>query len=403
MLGSQPLVIRLLFRYSHSPIDAVSSMSGNRSKNLPIASRQEALPNATYRTPQMRVEPPPTEVSYSDYSPSPSDIALWHDLLNGIRDWKEDIPIRSSRSDITYGRGVGAGSAPWRSREMSRKGSDRGAMPTTSTQRAPMSDSRTSSREGPHAKAWGETAPSVSPLPRPVQILRSASQDRSPPVPLLALPPSPASSTPTDDKPFPPPMARDHLLLPPARQRSVKSKREAYLASALEFPLELIGRVDDLPTPPISSRSSSLSTGRLRSLRGKPGTRNERLASEASRSPPAENPKSASVQTLSSAGHGGGEDSGLKANSGVTRRQTMGTAGTNGKKPQLSMSKVFPNALMTHKDHQVISKISYWIPLISSSVTRCVNPFASAKHEYRGHCCTQTMCDYSHDSSSCAT
>jgi hypothetical protein len=272
----------------------------------------------------------PTEISYTAYSPSPSSLALHEDRMKRIKEWTAEVPVKHHRprledlgaggtgsgSTVTFGQAVGVGSADW----SDASGSETGTVPTTVRQErkerielvrahqsvsvkrpappeassiilavaapAPPTEAKsTASKHAGHsALAPASSSPQVVPK-APTKPPSAASRVRSPPVPLLALPPS-ASAPKIPPTPSPRLAAGSGDLLyslPPVG--ATHSQREAYIASALDLPLDLLAQRDNALAPPArltppSSASSQITTSRLGSLLGRTKGDGRRVASE---------------------------------------------------------------------------------------------------------------------------
>lgn len=209
--------------------------------NLPGSGRNsDSLPRERRPSPVQL-----TEVSYTAYSPSPSDIALWKNKRSGIAGWNQDVPTHAKSPDTSLEPAMAARSATWAS--------------TIGTSRPQRTD---------------------------------PSRIRSPPIPLLALPPSPAPTSPPHHPPKLLPAAPGDFLGPlPSTRSTSHTEREAYLASALELPLDLIARVDS-PVAPPPSPGSNVTTGRLGSLLGISRGKSQRVPSDTRSSHKSDVPRS---------------------------------------------------------------------------------------------------------------
>ncbi|RSH91753.1 hypothetical protein EHS25_009122 [Saitozyma podzolica] len=272
----------------------------------------------------------PTEISYTAYSPSPSSLALHKYRMKRIKEWTAEVPVKHHRprledlgaggtgsgSTVTFGQAVGVGSADW----SDASGSETGTVPTTVRQErkerielvrahqsvsvkrpaspeassiilavaapAPPTEAKsTASKHAGHsALAPASSSPQVVPK-APTKPPSAASRVGSPPVPLLALPPS-ASAPKIPPTPSPRLAAGSGDLLyslPPVG--ATHSQREAYIASALDLPLDLLAQRDNALAPPArltppSSASSQITTSRLGSLLGRTKGDGRRVASE---------------------------------------------------------------------------------------------------------------------------
>lgn len=273
----------------------------------------------------------PTEISYTAYSPSPSSLALHKDRMKRIKEWTAEVPIKHHRprledlgaggtgsgSTVTFGQAVGVGSADW----SDASGSETGTVPTTVRQerkerielvrahqsvsakrpappepssttpvvarQAPPTEAKTTASKHPghSALAPASTSPPVVPKP-PTKPPSASSRVRSPPVPLLALPPESASALKLSPGPSPRlASGSGDLLYPLPPVGATHSQHEAYIASALDLPLDLLAQRDDALAPPArftppSSASSQITTSRLGSLLGRTKTDGRRVASE---------------------------------------------------------------------------------------------------------------------------
>lgn len=186
----------------------------------------------------------PTEVSYPHYSPTPSSIDAHISRPQRIAQWSQNVPLRDESPSL--GKSAGVGSALW--------GED-------STQADTVANRRQSKRLSHPLPP--QLPPPSGPLPTPPPGSRPPMHARPPPMPFLAATPANVA------------LAELHLPrvnqlsgpmpltfnTPTNGQSTPRSEREAYLASALAFPLEMIAELAPLsmqyvPTPPSSAPPS---------------------------------------------------------------------------------------------------------------------------------------------------
>ena len=253
-----------------------------------------------------------TEVAYSA-SISPSDLEVYDRKADRYRDWTQDVADERGvqTPETTPGKAAGVGSASW------------GSLPTLKAENAtelstvgqarPEPKGVSRQRNGPSSKGPNAVVDGISPyLPvgrqeaanlahrpsvkapsnipvEPVTLSKTSSRRAPPPKPLdlgpriqstLQAAPAPAPTVPqilvevpSSAAPVPPPKFDPPIpihgmdeLYPPSRNsshssHSVYREREAYIASALELPLDMLN--EHLP----SARSSSvITTGKLMNL-----------------------------------------------------------------------------------------------------------------------------------------
>ncbi|KAL7418273.1 hypothetical protein Q5752_006729 [Cryptotrichosporon argae] len=212
--------------------------------------------------------PDPTEISYTAYSPSPSSLAAWREKKHVVQSWARGVDVaphaggRALRpvardADMTLtsaaaptpapaltlgslGQSVGVGSADW-----SETSASSGTAPTELVER----------RRRERA---------AEPPPRPA---------KTPPVPLLAKPPLALGLA-------APLASPDHPSPGPGHTRAA---REAYIASALSLPLDILSEVSDV-SPRASRRDLGPDAGGRDRLRTPAARSNTTLASAASTS-----------------------------------------------------------------------------------------------------------------------
>ena len=242
--------------------------SGQGSGAPPIPAHRPAR-NTGPAQPTPACSIPPTEISYSSYPPSPAETVLCYGKHDGIKVWKRSVPRITSASRVTCGSSVGECTATWRSED--EKTLEREAVPTIAVddcgveRQAPPGPISKGSEPVPRRPPKSLLRP---PLP---SLTRAASHSRSPPIPVLAQPPSPATPYPCSHStslryPLKLSMAAPIEAQGRSTSESVYSDREAYLASVLELPLDLLAQVDKSAALPVCGTSSKLTIRRLGSL-----------------------------------------------------------------------------------------------------------------------------------------
>lgn len=208
--------------------------------------------------------PPATEVSYTAYSPSPSSINAFHQKNDRVNAWTHNVDLAPRRiSKSPAGISVGAVSQAWTHVDLPEVAAaaraERMTTPRRRTTPSPIPD-RPSQRRST-LTADGPRPPMLPPPSGPL-----------PPQPGLTAPPPPQSFRPVRQ---PPPNAylaatpvepahlssefelpriehlsrsastgANHAPQASAAAHSARAQREAYLNSALDFPLDIISEVD---------------------------------------------------------------------------------------------------------------------------------------------------------------
>ncbi|RSH87782.1 uncharacterized protein EHS24_000298 [Apiotrichum porosum] len=216
------------------------------------------------RPPSRNAMPPATEVSYTAYSPSPSSINAFHQKNDRVNAWTHNVDLAPRRiSKSPAGISVGAVSQAWTHVDLPEVAAaaraERMTTPRRRTTPSPIPD-RPSQRRST-LTADGPRPPMLPPPSGPL-----------PPQPGLTAPPPPQSFRPVRQ---PPPNAylaatpvepahlssefelpriehlsrsastgANHAPQASAAAHSARAQREAYLNSALDFPLDIISEVD---------------------------------------------------------------------------------------------------------------------------------------------------------------
>ncbi|KAK8853107.1 hypothetical protein IAR55_003808 [Kwoniella newhampshirensis] len=203
------------------------------------------------------------------------DLEVWRRRYATFKQWRIEVPNRkdqesgvSSASSFSNGKGVGVGSADWNWRDQS----DCGTIPSTVVQGGRKVEPRVRAR--PQAE-------------RPAPI-RHHPASRKTPIPLVAHPPPTTQSSLRPNLVHRPSTrassgspAQGELVIPSPSPSAGYAETEAYIASALHLPLEILSQTTHGVVPPRIPTSSKLTTGRLGSLLSK---RRDRLSNRIEKS-----------------------------------------------------------------------------------------------------------------------
>lgn len=175
------------------------------------------------------------EHAYTAYSPSPSSAALHFARNTRVKHWTEDVPLRQKVSKISFGQGVGAGSAIW---------SDSGDAvnrPPDLPLKQTLTPPHPYLAKGPPPKSNQHSRhPSI---PRSASALSIQRPKIEPPRALGSLGHTP-KNTAALNVPYsarkPSPLGTDKPTLHPVEPFANRSDRDAYLSSVLDLDLSLL-------------------------------------------------------------------------------------------------------------------------------------------------------------------